>query len=191
MEPDVTIREVMTREYVGVSESDSVLGVVRLLRDSRAASALVMRGSDVVGIVTEWDVLGLIAEEGDAADAEVADVMSSPIVSANAESTLVDAAATMAAENIRNLVVTEAGETVGVLTQRDVIAATGSLRQRDAAMDEELYAPSAAQEEGEGDVAMANGGTFRRQGICEACGALAESLREQNGELVCPNCQGV
>jgi len=40
--------------------------------------------------------------------------------------------------------------------------------------------------------AVANGGTaFRRQGICENCGALAESLWEQNGQLLCENCHSV
>ena len=33
MEGEVTVRDVMTREYVGVSESDTVLGAVRLMNE--------------------------------------------------------------------------------------------------------------------------------------------------------------
>lgn len=194
MVTDVTIRDVLTRDYVGVSESDTIEDTVDLLRESRSSSAVVLRGEEAVGIVTEWDFMELLLEGDPPTDAPVSRVMSSPVISASPDATLPEAAATMAAENIRNLLVTDAGETVGVLTQRDVIAAVGSVRGNEDPRSEILGSPGAAAADAGADdrTAVANGGSvFARQGICENCGALAESLWERNGRLLCEDCQRV
>jgi len=194
MEPDVTIREVMTRDFVGVSESDTVADTVEVMREARSSSAVVLRGDDAVGIVTEWDLVGLLLEDDPRTDDDITTVMSSPVISASANATLADAAATMAAENIRNLIVTDVGETVGVLTQRDVIAAVGSSRGTEEPTTETMRSTAATMTATStpGRPALANGGgTFSRQGICENCGALAESLWEQNGQMLCENCHSV
>lgn len=193
MDTDVPIREVMTRDYVGVSESDTIADTVALMRESRSSSAVVLRGEDAVGIVTEWDLVGLLDDEDSSTDAAISSVMSSPVVSARADATLAEAAATMTAEHIRNLVVTEGREFVGVLTQRDVIAAIGSRRAGPDRNRESGPTVAAGATIDDGDrLAIANGGdAFRRQGICEGCGALADTLWEQNGQFRCENCHGV
>lgn len=202
MNSDATVRDVITREYVGVSESDSVQGAVRLMREDQASSVLVLRGNDPVGIMTEWDVLGLVADGGDPGDYTAADVMSSPVESVTAETPLTDAAGMMSRENIRNLLVEEDGETLGVLTDRDIIAAVASLqRTRDRGLGAEMDGdPSMEATDGNGldtgvgtneigDDVNANSAAFVTQGVCEVCGALSETLYETNGQLVCPDCQ--
>jgi len=194
MESDVTIREVMSREYVGVSESDSVLGTVQLMRDEESACVIVLRGSEPVGIVTEWDVLGLIADERDPGGTEIADVMSSPVVTVDPDRGLSEAAETMAREGIRNLLVTENDDIVGVLTQRDVIAATGSMAR--STNSAQATTPGTEPEPRASSANPARQGPgervgFERQGICEVCGALSHSLVEENGQLVCADCRGV
>jgi len=193
MDTDVPIREVMTRDYVGVSESDTIADTVAVMRESRSSSAVVLRGEDAVGIVTEWDLVGLLDDEDRSTDAAVSSVMSSPVVSARADATLAEAAATMTAEHIRNLVVTEGREFVGVLTQRDVIAAIGSRRATPGQNRESPPTATAGTTNDDGSrLAIANGGdAFRRQGICEGCGALADALWEANGQFRCENCHGV
>lgn len=191
METDVTIREVMTREYVGVTEGDDVLGAVQLMRDEQAACVLVLRGATPVGIVTEWDVLGLVADELDPAETPVSDVMSSPLVSVEPDRGLADATSVMAREGIRHLLVSEDGETLGVLTERDVIAAVGARPVATNGGEETVGAETAARDDWERADAEAELGGFDQQGICEVCGSLAETLWERNGQLVCADCQGV
>jgi CBS domain-containing protein len=194
MESEVTIREVMSREYVGVSESDSVLGTVQLMREEGSACVIVLRGNEPVGIVTEWDVLGLVADEMDPESTDISDVMSSPVVTVDPDRGLSEAAETMAHEGIRNLLVTENDDIVGVLTQRDVIAAAGSLARTTngtgtATPGAEPEPRTATHNPGMGAPSERVG--FERQGICEVCGALSHSLVEENGQLVCADCRGV
>lgn len=188
MERDVTVREVMTREYVGVSESDDVLGAVRLMREERAGSALVLRGSEPVGILTEWDVLGLVADEADPSETPVSERMSEPVLSVTADRAVTDAAQLMSRESVRRLLVEGDDDVLGVLTDRDVIAATGSSTVLDDVPTEDPPGNP-----GSGRRATQDGGNdgYSIQGICEVCGSLTRSLGNFNGQLICSDCREV
>ncbi|AGB16163.1 putative signal-transduction protein containing cAMP-binding and CBS domains [Halovivax ruber XH-70] len=190
MEPEVSVKDVLTTSYVGVSESDSVRGAVELMRTERAGSVLVVRGSSAIGIMTEWDVLGVVEDGTDPSTVTVGSVMSSPVISIPPDHSLTDAADVMARDEIRNLVVEDGDGIVGVLTQRDVITAAGSFTGA-TAIDEAELRTMATPESGAVQAA-ANGGTeYTTQSICEVCGSLADSLWERNGQLVCTDCRSV
>ena len=54
---DLPVREVMTRDFVGVSESDDLLEAVRTIRNADATGALVLRGGEPVGYLSAGAVL--------------------------------------------------------------------------------------------------------------------------------------
>lgn len=187
MATELTVREVLSQEYIGVSESDTVLDCVRLMREERAGCVLVLRGAEAVGILTEWDVLGLVAEEADPAATTAEDAMSTPVLTVPLDHPVSDAAEFMTRENIRNLAVEDEDGIAGIVTQRDVIAVAGSYGA--------TTAPTTEMSRGaQGNEPSApNGGDeyVSGQGVCEVCGSLAETLWETNGQLVCGDCRGV
>ncbi|WP_247000211.1 CBS domain-containing protein [Halosolutus gelatinilyticus] len=200
MGSELSVREVLTTEFVGASESDSVLGAVRLMREEQTSSVVVLRGSEPIGVMTEWDVLGLVADEGDPAETPVAEVMTSPVVSVSPDRSLADVATTMARENVRNIVVEDEDELLGVVTQRDVITAAGSLQATPSPAqgidrsieDERPVEGTNARPAVEEPQLLPNGGDeYSTQGVCEACGSLADSLWDANGQLVCSDCRSV
>ncbi|AFZ74531.1 CBS domain-containing protein [Natronobacterium gregoryi] len=208
MESELSVTDVLTNEYVGVSESDTVLDTVTLMREERMGAALVIQGTDPVGIMTEWDVLGLVADEADVAETTVGDVMTTPVISVAPERSLTDAANVMARENIRNLVVEDGDEdeVLGLLTQRDVIAAAGSFQaavtphrsadfgsdiEAEPATGERSHNTHLANDDPDSAVSPGSGDEYTTQGVCEACGSLAESLWESNGQLICADCRTV
>jgi len=203
MESEVTVRDVMSREYVGVSESDTVLGAVRLMDEEGVGSVVVLRGSEPVGIMTESDVLGVVAEEGEPADTRVSEVMSEPLVSVEADRGLADAAGTMSREDIRRIIVEEDGELLGLLDERDIISASASLSGvpsvRDGphavAGDPVADAPVEGDRVGTEHVGgVADNGDspeYSDRSICEACGTLSHELSNVNGQLICVDCRDV
>ncbi len=201
MESELSVRDVMTTDYVGVSESDTVLDVVRLIRDEETSCALVVRGPEPVGILTEWDVLDLVADEHDPAELAVEDAMTTPVIAVGLDRSLTDVATTMARQNIRNVVVESDDGVAGVVTQRDVIAAASSFQtmtpprssERPVDRDHASAEPAAARATAEGETQLLpNGGDeYTTQGVCEVCGSLAESLWDANGQLVCADCRTV
>ncbi|ELY43463.1 CBS domain-containing protein [Natronorubrum sulfidifaciens] len=204
MESELSVRDILATEYVGVSESDTVRGAVELMREERASCVLVVRGSDPVGIMTEWDVLGVVADDHKPDETTVGDVMTSPVISFGPDRALTDAASTMARENIRNIVIEDDDGVLGLVTQRDVIAAAGSfqatmtptrsngpLEGERPADDRQSRSSAAAGDEFESPVMTNGGDEYTTQGVCEACGSLADSLWESNGQLVCADCRTV
>ncbi len=197
MESTLSVRDVLTTEYVGVSESDTVLDAVELMRDERASCVLVVRGSEPVGIMTEWDVLGLVADEGKPAMTTVSDYMTTPVITVTPDRSLADVATMMGRQNIRNVVVEDASGVLGVVTQRDVIAAAGSFQgavttsqSATGAIDQERPVDNPATP-AVGDAVPNGGDEYSTQGVCEACGSLADSLRDANGKLVCADCRSI
>jgi signal-transduction protein with cAMP-binding, CBS, and nucleotidyltransferase domain len=194
MERDVSIRDVTAREFVGVSESDSVHSTVRLMHEEDVGSVLVMRGSVPVGIMTERDVLEMVATGKDPESTSVEELMSQPVITMAASRPLADAAETMSREEIRNLVVTDdtdGEEIVGVLTERDVIEAASTLQasrsiDREATIEGVATAATAVESE-----ATVTEDEYGSQGVCELCGALTDSLHDSNGQLVCSDCRQV
>ncbi|WP_158056638.1 CBS domain-containing protein [Halorussus halophilus] len=193
MEGEVTVRDVMTRDYVGVSESDTVLGAVQLMREESVGSVVVLRGSEPVGIMTESDVLGLVADEGDPAETPVSEVMSNPVISMHGERALSDAAGTMSRNDIRRIVVTDDTDMVGVLTERDVISASASLSGAPSVADDSM--PPVGSDIGDelGGNVSDNGdrAEYSDRSICETCGTLSRELTNVNGQLICADCREV
>lgn len=195
MDTDVTVGDVITREYVGVSEGDTVRDAVSVLRAERAAGAVVLRGSDAVGIVTEYDVLGVVEEGLDPDSTTVGELMSSPVTSVDAGTPLVDAAGLMSGEGIRNLVVEDrtTGEPLGILGDRDIIAAVASLQRSrptegTASSPSPVSNPTNPSRDADRD---GSGGAVVGQGVCEVCGSLSEALYDRNGQLVCTDCREI
>jgi CBS domain-containing protein len=197
MNADVAIRDVAAREFVGVTETDSVSGAATLMYEDESSCAVVLRGSDPVGIVTERDVVGLIAADGDPTNTEVSVVMSEPVVTVDARESLALAAERMGSEGIRHLVVTVQDELFGVLSANDVLGARSTAKPPSPD-------PAAGGEPTDGNL-VENGGmavvddrsqpsddaTYDPQSICEVCGSLSETLTDRNGQLVCENCLDV
>ena len=191
MNRDVTVREVANREFVGVSESDDLLETVELLVAEGSDTALVMQGSEPVGVLTDRDVLELLAAEGGVESAVVGDAMQSTVPTIESQATIAEAADRMSAEGTRRLVVADAGETLGTLTEHDLfatrpLASNGPEAGRAHPTGEAQTALAA--DEGTG-VESESGEGFEEQSICEGCGTLTGDLVAFNGQLLCGDCR--
>ncbi|MFC7199312.1 cyclic nucleotide-binding/CBS domain-containing protein [Halospeciosus flavus] len=185
----IALRDVMTRDFVGATESDAPREVGTLLCEEDADAAVVLRGEEPVGFLTAGVLLEHVLEGG--GDATAADVMDDPPATLRPEARVDDALATMRQHGTDHLLVADGTGVLGLVHVRDLVHARGA--ETSAAADVETVAP-----EGETNHAAdvrTNGGTdvdvFSRQSICEVCGSLSDSLSNRNGQLVCTDCQGV
>jgi CBS domain-containing protein len=185
MKPDVTVREMMDREYVGVSESDDLLDTVELLLRENAEAAIVQRGSEQVGVLSQRDILSLLVDGPDPAAATVGDAMRDTIPTVSPEASLASAADRMSAHPTGRLLVTDGEQPVGILTERDLLA---TRRHEHNEIDTGASEAEAVTAEMHATDDVPEGG-FEDQGICEACGALTHDLLSFNGQLLCGDCR--
>jgi len=195
MNENVTVREVMEREFVGVSESDDVLETTELLLREDADLAVVLRGAEPVGVVTDRDVLAHLVSGRDPASATVEDVMTESVPTVSADQTLPEARDRMASWSTSWLVVSDGSEPDGIVTQHDILA-TSTLgseatategRERQQGMQQQMAATTNAAANSQ----SATDDAFDEQGICEMCGALTRDLSSFNGQLLCVDCRDI
>ena len=179
MNGGVTVRDAMTREFVGVSEGDSVVGVADLMIEGGVDGAVVLRGTEPVGILDARSIVALVAGGGDVETATAGDAMAETVPTIDPDSTLREAVSTLAAPDRRRLVVVDGDEVVGTISEHDVITAQATFPESET---EEAQVAVAATESAGDD-------RYSTQSVCEACGALAGSLASVNGQLLCADCR--
>jgi CBS domain-containing protein len=180
--PELTLRDVMTREFVGVSESDTVDGVVRLMREEGVQSGVVLRGREPVGSISAVDVLDVLANGEDVETTTVVDAMRRDPPTLSPDASLGDVAGVMLAEDTDLVLVEERDELLGVITAHDLARYTYGRTETEEMQPDVLEAETTnpATEEG-----------YSSQSICEACGSLSRDLVNVNGQLLCPDCREV
>jgi len=112
------------RHVVTASEGDSVLRAVRVLVDHNIGGVVVVDGQEVVGILTERDILRLVANKPDELQAlKVGQVMTRDVIKVAPDDDLSDVANLMTENRVRHLPVVERGRVAGIVTIGDVVNA--------------------------------------------------------------------
>jgi CBS domain-containing protein len=116
------VRDGMSPMVLTVGPGHSLRAVARLMADRAVGAAAVMDpDGNGPGIITERDIL-LAVGRGQDPDAEsVGDHLTHDVVYAAPDWSLEEAAAAMVRGGFRHLIVVERGETVGILSVRDVV----------------------------------------------------------------------
>ena len=188
MDAEMTIRDVMSRGFVGVSESDPLDATIDLMLEEKADCVVVLRGDEPVGMMTERNVLASVSENRGTADATVAEVMSEAVPSVRSDRDLAVGIDRLATADSSRLVVTEndSDEPVGLLTYRDVATTVAHSLRSGSRYDEEGISRTDTS-----DFEAERGRDDTIQSICESCGALSRSLSTVGGQLLCPNCRDI
>ncbi|HEY8303136.1 MAG TPA: CBS domain-containing protein [Solirubrobacteraceae bacterium] len=116
------VREGMSPMVLTVGPGHTLRDAARLMSERNVGAAVVIDpDAGGLGIITERDVLTAVGA-GQSPDAElVADHLTRDVVFAEPGWSLEEAAAAMVRGGFRHLIVVERGETVGILSVRDVV----------------------------------------------------------------------
>jgi len=116
------VRNLMKSPVVLVGPEESLRRAAQVMQEHGIGAVVVEQSDQVVGILTERDVMHAAAQLGDVAKARVGDHMTAPVVTASPNWDVTVAATEMSDRRIRHLVVLEAGRALGVLSVRDVMS---------------------------------------------------------------------
>jgi len=125
---DQPVSGYMSTGFARVNSDDQVTTAARVMQKAGATEAVVVRGDDSIGIVTERDILyKVVAADLDPSATKVRDVMSSPVATVDSAAKVVDAIAKMSQLGVRRLGVTRKGRFIGLVTQKAMVS--GGLEQ--------------------------------------------------------------
>ncbi len=122
---------VPSERFVTIERDTDVQTAARLMRDRRINSLLVTHGKEIIGILTDTDMVRrVVAAEVDTLTTTAEKIMSAPIVTIEGGKTVLDASDLMAQTRIRHLGVTQGGKLVGMFSVRDLLVCLTNLRKK-------------------------------------------------------------
>ncbi len=112
----------MATSAATIGSEESMFAAAVQMSERRIGSLLTMEAGELVGVVTESDLVRKgLASTQDAGKTRVRTVMSSPLLSIDVNRTIRDASQVMAEQGVRHIAVSENGKIVGVLSIRDLV----------------------------------------------------------------------
>ena len=122
---------VPSEKFITVERDTDVQTAARIMRDRRINSLLVTNGKEIVGILTDTDMVRRVVAAGvDTLTTTAEKIMSAPILTIEEDKTVLDASDLMAKTHIRHLGVTQGGKVVGMISVRDILVFLTNLRKK-------------------------------------------------------------
>lgn len=117
-----TVRNFVKTDPLMIDANESVLKAAQMMRERRAGNILVLINGDPKGILTERDVLNRVAADDlISSTVSVRKIMSSPMISIEADEPLSEGVKLMAKHRIRTVFVTDHGKPLGLLNMRSIV----------------------------------------------------------------------
>jgi CBS domain-containing protein len=117
-----TVADALTQDPVTISPSKTLRDAAKLMAKQHVGALLVKEKTEIVGIMTEQDIVRKgVAGAGNAAARKVKDIMEKNLIQIAPDEDIFEALRVMRDENIRHLPVFNQGKFVGLVTMKDVL----------------------------------------------------------------------
>lgn len=113
-----TVARVMARNVATIDADETVAAAAQRMHEQHLGCIVVTRDSAPVGILTERDAVRLKLDVGK--PCRVGSVMSCPLITVSPDTTPEDAIQLMADNKIRNLVITDQGKLIGIVSRHNL-----------------------------------------------------------------------
>ena len=118
------------RATYSIEPEDPVLEAIQLMADHHVGALLVMKGGELVGIVSERDYARKVILLGrSSAETPVWQIMSSPVLTVSLRHSVQECMELMTEHRVRHLPVVESGRVVGIVSIGDLVKAVIQDRQ--------------------------------------------------------------
>ncbi|WP_170164833.1 CBS domain-containing protein [Thiocapsa rosea] len=124
------VARIMTKEPVTVmtvTEDTPLVDAVRAMVEKKFGALPVVRGEELIGIISEIDALKLLAERKEVLPMRIGEYMIQKLFTVPEEASMKEAVSLLGRHHIRHLPVTNGSRLVGMVTDRDIRRATPSL----------------------------------------------------------------
>jgi CBS domain-containing protein len=117
-----TVSQIVNKRPKSIGPKTSIASAAKTMRQARVGSLLVKKGKQLVGIVTDTDIVRRAVATGKPlGKLTVEKIMTAPICTIDGSQSVDDAQDMMADLGVRHLGVTKNGEISGVISVRDLL----------------------------------------------------------------------
>jgi CBS domain-containing protein len=115
----------MTETVVTAPPERTVREIAEMMRERNVGSVVLIEEQRPVGFLTDRDLTVSVLADGRDLGDHAADHASSPVITANAEMQVEEAAELMVRHGVRRLVIVDGERLIGILTLDDIASRTG------------------------------------------------------------------
>lgn len=116
-----SIRTYVTRDVATLDATAPIREAAKLMADRKIGSVGVRDGGDIIGLVTERDLVLTVLARGGDGRAPIREAMRATLPRVPSSASESEVAAVMRDHTTRHLLVEDGGEVVGVVSMRDII----------------------------------------------------------------------
>ena len=110
----------MTEDVLSVAPEDTLGEVATKMVERSVGSVVVSDFGRIIGMLTERDIMRAVAARTHSSDARVREWMTADPITASADTTVEEAAATMFDHGFRHLPIVDGERAIGIVSIRDV-----------------------------------------------------------------------
>jgi len=115
------VSDVMNKNVVVAKSDVTIKEASKVMSQYKIGSLIILKDSEIMGIITDTDIVRALAKDMDADTTIMEEIMSKKVVTIEPEKTIEDAVDLMIKHKIKRLPVVEEGKIKGIITATDII----------------------------------------------------------------------
>jgi signal-transduction protein with cAMP-binding, CBS, and nucleotidyltransferase domain len=128
MNTGYSVSDVLVKDVFNIDRHSSIEAAAKNMKDHKIGSLIIIEMGKPVGIITEQDIARkVVAEELDAKESKVNDIMSTDLKTIEASEDIHEAMHQMGQNEVKHLIVFNEGSFEGIVTFKDIIQVMPSL----------------------------------------------------------------
>jgi len=127
----IPVSAFMVKNIATIHPLNTIEEAAKIFYDKNIASLMVTKDDDLVGIITEKDLMTSILIFGHNKDTQIKNIMTSSVISVNLDTSIIDATNIMIEKSIHKLPVMENGKLIGLISATDLITVFSMSKEDD------------------------------------------------------------
>ncbi|WP_240664569.1 cyclic nucleotide-binding/CBS domain-containing protein [Methanosarcina sp. MSH10X1] len=186
IERELSVAEVMNKVVIVMDIDSDVPTIAREMVSRDAGSVIITESGLAMGIITERDLVkGIVTENIKPGEVKAKEVLSSPLITVEPETNIIEASEIMLKANIKRLPILEDKTVIGVISNTDILMVTPGLSTilKDLIdMNREALFSIPSRDE------IPNLENSRIN-VCESCDSTSIDTKYIDGRYLCGNCR--
>ena len=174
----VKIKEVMKKNVITADPDLSMADVAKIMTNNRVGSVIVMSRNKPAGIITNDDIVTIIAKGKSPKSMKIKDMPQKRknLITASPSDSVMDVARKMIKNGVKRVPVIEKGKLMGIVSDKEILLVSPELIN---ILSEKLKIR----------VDRVADPTREISGICENCEAYSDNLTNSGGRWTCESCR--
>ena len=171
------VRSIMKTRVITADPGLSISDAAKIMTNNRVGSLIIMRNKRPVGIVTDDDIVGVVARNRNPRQVRISDLpLRKKFITASPEESIMEVTKKMIKNGIKRVPVVQNGRLLGIVSDKELLLISPELI---GVLSEKLKMRVESVANPEKTIS----------GICESCGEYSDLLENVGGSWICDDCR--